>query len=84
MDKLISLFKSIEPILTKKIPMFNQNMKEFSTSKSNAIGIIMITTGLIFLYKHPISEFGLILFSNGLGLITIKDATTKRISDGSQ
>ncbi len=74
----------IEPLLGKKIPAFNQTIKEFGTSKSNTFAAIMIGVGLSMLYINTDNALGLLLVTNGIGLITIKDATTKGIKSDRQ
>lgn len=83
MNKLYKIFKLIEPILGKKIPTFNQTIKEFGTSKSNTFAAVMIVAGLSMLYINTDNALGLLLVTNGIGLITLKDATTKRNKDAS-
>jgi hypothetical protein len=75
--KLLTVFNLVKPVLGKKIPMFSQDVGQFATSKSNWIGVGMICLGAVMLYKNIDSEIGMILFANGLGLITLKDATVK-------
>lgn len=76
-SKLFSIYTKIEPLLGKKLPMFSQTIGQFSKSKSNWIGGVLTATGLVMLW-YGRDDIGVQVLGLGLGLITIKDAITKK------
>ena len=78
MSKATEIWKLIGPVVGKKIPMFNQTIGQFSSSKTNFVGIGMIVAGVAMLYINIDDPIGMLLFTNGMAAIAGKDAITKR------
>lgn len=76
MDKILILFKKLTPLMGKQLPMFSQTVGQFSQSKSNWTGGLMIVVGC-YLLLNGVDTVGVQLVGTGIGLITIKDAVNK-------
>ena len=72
-NQILKLLNKLTPILQKKVPMFSQTVSQFSKSKTNFLGIAMMSLGGYLLMGNDNSAFGLLLFTNGLGIITMRD-----------
>ena len=75
--KALKLLETLTPILKKKIPLFNQTVGQFSKSKTNFLGMAMMSAGAYMLFLNDNSAFGMLLFTNGLGIMTLRDTIHK-------
>lgn len=73
MQQLLKVLNKLTPILQKKVPLFNQTVQQFSKGKSNLVGIVMMGIGVYQMMNNNDSDFGMFMFTTGMGLLTLRD-----------
>lgn len=74
---LFKIFNFVKPILDKQIPMFSQTVSEFSKTKSNRVGMVLVMFGISVLTSDLTNVLGHVYTIFGVVVICIRDAVAK-------